>query len=371
MTMPTYGIEVIEDCKMSTQSNLWARSSREMVGWVERSEPHHVFREASSGGARCTRPTLHGFTLIELLVVITIIGILIALLLPAVQAAREAARRIQCTNNLKQLSLAVLLHEQARGIFPDGGEVGWAGVDQRASGDISDRPAGAIPTAAPKQNWGWMYQVLPYLEQGPLWGSSSIVNIMKTPLAVVVCPTRAPQRIRLDFGLAVGYRAMTDYAGNAGTSTQGSNGWGQSGNGNDAPITRRPNGTNIRGSSVTMADISDGTSNTLLAGEKCLNLGLINQHQTDDDGGWIDGWDWDVVRWGYYSPHADWVDGNPAVSDSGNVPLHGAFGSSHNNCFNAALCDGSVRTISFNVSLDAFKRLSSRNDGRTLDGREF
>jgi prepilin-type processing-associated H-X9-DG protein len=143
------------------------------------------------------------------------------------------------------------------------------------------------------------------------------------------------------------------------------------GNGFDAPITRRPNGTRDRGSSVRVADISDGTSNTLLAGEKCLNLGLTNQRQTDDDSGWIDGWDWDNIRWGYFQPHADWDDGSPSAADNGNADLHSAFGSSHNGFFNAALCDGSVRSISFNVSLDTFKKLSSRNDGQIIDGNAF
>jgi prepilin-type N-terminal cleavage/methylation domain-containing protein len=313
-----------------------------------------------------------GFTLVELLVVITIIGILISLLLPAVQAAREAARSMQCGNNLKQMSLGVLTHEQARGIFPDGGEMSWASADQRSGmTSVADR-TGAEPTTAPRQNWGWLYQILPHVEQDSLWRQVSVINTMKTPIAAYNCPSRLAPRI-IDVGAQYGRgsRAMTDYAGNAGTSAVGSNGWGMLGNGLDAPITRRPDGTSVRGSSVTMADIIDGTSSTLLAGEKCMNVGLIGSHQTDDDSGWVDGWDWDTVRWGYYQPHADWDDGAPSAADSGNVALHSAFGSSHNGFFNAALCDGSVRTISFNISLGTFKLLSSRNDGKIIDGNAF
>jgi len=330
-------------------------------------------------------PALHdsknprGFTLVELLVVITIIGILIALLLPAVQAAREAARSVQCANNLKQLSLGVLLHEEQHGIFPDGGHHQWAPVDQRTGGwmDTADRAPGEAPTVAPNQNWGWIYQILPYIEQEALWSSSSIMNIMETSPEVTRCPSRDGPRIcRYDLQgqAALGNRALTDYAGNAGTSAVGSNNWGMLGNGIDAPITRKPdNRVSDRGSSVRMSDITDGTSNTLLAGEKCLNVALIGiqGEQTDDGTGWVTGWDWDNIRWGYFPPHADWDNGDPNIAHSGYVHLRGAFGSSHRGYFNGALCDGSVRAISFSVSLDLFKRLSSRNDGKIIDGKEL
>jgi prepilin-type N-terminal cleavage/methylation domain-containing protein/prepilin-type processing-associated H-X9-DG protein len=128
-----------------------------------------------------------GFTLIELLVVITIIGILIALLLPAVQSAREAARRAQCNNHLKQLSLAVLNHESALQRFPTNG---WGyyylGDPERGSGV--------------RQPGGWIFNVLPYLEQQQLYslaagktGSARIAamtTMVQTALPTVICPSR-------------------------------------------------------------------------------------------------------------------------------------------------------------------------------------
>ena len=123
------------------------------------------------------------FTLVELLVVITIIGILIALLLPAVQAAREAARQTQCRNNLKQLALGCLHHEQTQRFLPTGGwGSGWLGDPDLGF----DRP----------QPGGWVFNILPYIEQQALhdWGRGGNFAgrgmMAATPLVVVQCPTR-------------------------------------------------------------------------------------------------------------------------------------------------------------------------------------
>ncbi len=137
-----------------------------------------------------SRPASTGFTLVELLVVITIIGILIALLLPAVQAAREAARQTQCKNNLKQLALGCLGHENAIGRFPTSG---W-GCQWTGDADLgTDR----------RQPGGWMYNILPFIEQqtlhdmgggGLAWNAPTkmAANLQRTsiPLTIYNCPTR-------------------------------------------------------------------------------------------------------------------------------------------------------------------------------------
>ena len=159
-----------------------------------------------------------GFTLVELLVVITIIGILVSLLLPAVQAAREAARRVQCQNNLKQIALGCLGHEQEQGFFPTGGWP-WHYVGDPDLGVGASQPG------------GWVFNILPYMEQQPLYmlgagksGDEKIAAIaqrVQTPLVWMNCPSRRRPGNRPYTGRApecpgLGLAAKGDYAGNAG-----------------------------------------------------------------------------------------------------------------------------------------------------------
>ncbi len=310
-----------------------------------------------------------GFTLVELLVVITIIGILIALLLPAVQAAREAARRMQCSNNLKQIGLACLNHEQLRGILPDSGEGPW----------LPRSMSGGTPATAPKQNWGWLYQILPYMEEENLWNLVSDSDVWKTAIPAYFCPSRRPPQSLPEYHPPLSLywpnyvRAMNDYAGNAGVDPAGSNGAWNQGNGKDGVIVRRPNGSTDRSPSVTIAAISDGTSNTLLAAEKTFNIARLGEWQPDDDGGYVEGWDFDTIRWGMFPPVPDWSEATSASQyDTNSFPtLRAAFGSSHSTGFNAVLADGSVQSLSYNIDFDVFKLLSSRNDGKAIDGSSF
>jgi prepilin-type N-terminal cleavage/methylation domain-containing protein len=304
--------------------------------------------------------TSRGFTLVELLVVIAIIGILVALLLPAIQVAREAARRSQCVNNLKQMSLAFSLHENTYRNYPDGGENQW----NRRMVVKGSNPQ--KPTVAPFQTWGWPYQILPFVEEEAVWALFPDSKAYGTPVSLYFCPTRGAPRV-IDINGAGDLRAMIDYAGNAGT-TENLSGFGMMGNGLDAPIVRRPDPTKKDRSGPVSPDkdILDGTSKTLLLGEKCLNVGILYQVKVDDDSGYVDGWDWDNMRWGYIPPAPDWSagEGDPLNVDP---PTHSAFGSSHPGLFNAALCDGSVTSISYNVDLKVFKLASSRNDGQVYE----
>ena len=322
-----------------------------------------------------SKRSARGFTLVELLVVIAIIGLLVALLLPAVQAAREAARRIQCANNLKQIGLAFHLHHDAHRILPDGGLRYWTFRRWAGGSSSSGKPA-----HAPNQDWGWGYQILPYLEHHSLWLDKNDATVGGTPIATYFCPSkRLPTTINLTgykssstdpYGVGITLfplRAANDYAGNGGNDSIGNdpnNQWIR-GNGRDGTVVRRPDGSVDRSRSVslTKGGIEDGTSYTMLVSEKCMNLGIATLPQPADDGGYAGGWDWDTIRWGRFPPMPDWYDPTPVLaSDTTNKNQHSAFGSSHG-ALNAVFVDGSVHSIRLDVDQTAFERVCSRNDG--------
>jgi len=199
------------------------------------------------------------FTLIELLVVIAIIAILIGLLIPAVQKVRESAQRTQCENNLKQIGIAFQSHHDSRGYLPTAGRC-----------DTGSTNNGQVAT---RDDWGWCYQILLYIEQDNLFNQPATVagddTILATPLPVLYCPSTRPTQTYLatsaahsGWGNWNGNWAKTDYAGCAGTQ-----------NGTAAPDG---NSTGVNGAVVRTgvdkitlaAGIPDGTSNTLVVGEK-------------------------------------------------------------------------------------------------------
>lgn len=307
------------------------------------------------------------FTFVELLVVIAIIGTLVGLLLPAVQSSRESARRMSCQNNLKQMALGFQSHETARKIYPDGGEWSWVGRTG-ANGSWA---------YAPNQHLGWPYQILVFIEEETVWDIPDFNQMARQLISTYACPSRRSPKVLPPFGPSVG-RGSMDYAGNGGTDDgrtvfdgraivpcvpERCISWSRPGNGRDAPLTRRPDGKDDRGSSVKTAMITDGLSNTLLVGEKCMNIGLLEYDQTDDDAGWVEGWDWENIRWSYLQPQPDFRDSSVAVRHSGYTTEHSSFGSSHPGSFNTAFCDGSIRTVDYSIDGRTFQQMGSRDDG--------
>lgn len=260
-----------------------------------------------------------GFTILELLVVMAVAALVIALTLSAVQNVRSAALRASCANNLRQLGLACHGYHDAHGRLPDGGTVYWA----------------------PLPGWGWHYQTLPWVEQDAVW----LAAVPSNPVVTFACPARGPRKFN--------NRWMTDYAGNAGLSTAGFNGWGMMGDGSDGLIVRRGQAV------VTLPRITNGTSNVLLLGEKRLNAGLLWRGQTDDDSGWADGWDWDGIRWGRGGPGKDWNEPNPDFAHAGYAERHSQFGGPHP-AFQGVMADGSVRSWGWGGEARVFEQSTVR-----------
>jgi prepilin-type N-terminal cleavage/methylation domain-containing protein/prepilin-type processing-associated H-X9-DG protein len=317
---------------------------------------------------RCYIRSFNAFTLVELLVVIAIIGVLIALLLPAVQAAREAARRTQCQNHLKQMGLAVQNYNSARGEYPTGGTEPWhdqGGLDARFS-----------------KGYGWMVQILSYVENENLRNISKgyglgdrqrDLEVRKTPVPMYFCPSRRQAIVRTAPASAENCSlgcALNDYA----SATPANNManvhpdlwyWQGVGHGTVVKgkeyfgvITRT-----IASDPCRDKDVTDGLSNTLMIGEKRVYLDRYEIGDWHDDIGWTDGWDPDIVRYTGYLPGPDVVEG-PNAPPPDQYGYH--FGSAHVTGFNAVFADGHVATISYDVDRIMFNALGDRRDGLTV-----
>ena len=306
----------------------------------------------------------HAFTLVELLVVITIIGILIALLLPAVQAAREAARNLQCKNNLRQLALGCLLHEESQERFP---ATGW---NYRYAGDpdkgFREDQAGS-----------WIYNILPYIEQTALRELGAGLPdaerretgriVCETVISTVFCPSRsrpmaAPYTVGSPWQFTNINRpnmfVRSDYAGNAGSRVSG----GVSDNN-----SRDQSGVLFTRGGLPAATIRDGLSNTYLVGEKYLNPDrYLDGTSPANDQGWVVGHDWDVIRW--TDPHPDFL---PRQDRLGVLGSQKNFGGPHAGQFNMAMADGSVRAISYGIDSETHYRLGHRASGEPIDDASY
>ena len=275
-----------------------------------------------------------GFTLVELLVVIAIIGVLIGMLLPAVQAVREAARRTQCNNNLRQITLAFHLNHDSHQQFPSGGWDFFRPPRFRDDG---------VPFTGEDQYAGWGYQILPYVEAGNIYESDSLTAIA-TPSSIFFCPTRrGPEAIDGEdnyfprFDIPTVTRALCDYAGS----------------------NRDGTGVLRQFKPLSIADLTDGTSNIMVVGDKRLNVQLLGGLQDDDNEGYSAGWNEDTIRRTDLPPAPDF---SAPVGDGGKL-----FGSSHPSTLNISLADGSVRAITYTIDADTFDKLGKRDDGAVLN----
>ncbi len=320
-----------------------------------------------------------GFTLVELLVVITIIGILVGLLMPAVQSARESARRAQCQNNLKQLGLAALAHEQANKWFPTGGwGWGWTGDPDRGFGM--------------KQPGGWLYNCLPYMDQMALHNqgagqpastkSTTAGQVIATPVAVFNCPTR---RKAAAYPCGAGFNNATnpgsvgrsDYAANQGDAALDETpNFPSSLAQGDSPTytwfdptagTNPVTGMSFMRSIVRMSMVTDGASNTYYAGEKFLDSdNYTNGQDLADNECALAGWDNDNFR--DAAGHTG-DSSNPHLTPYQDIQQYDphSFGSAHAGACNFVFCDGSVHNISYSIDPETHRRLANRNDGLPVD----
>ncbi len=287
-------------------------------------------------------PGRRAFTLVELLVVIAIIAVLIGLLLPAVQKVREAASRLRCANNLRQLGLGFHAYHDVLGRLPQGGK---NACDQPYANDAvaakcqnppPDDPTWGCCSPWDRTEWSWTWQILPYVEQQAVYNSPRNSVAYRSVVKTYYCPSRREPRL-------FNNEAKVDYVGCAGTGGNG--------------MLSRTGTPYVR----LVGDVPDGLSNTIMLGEKQLNVARLGLTYDDNEPAVAPGWDTEIYRLGASPPDHDrnhascWGDDPNAASS--------LFGSSHPTAVNVCLGDGSIRSVRYSVSRSVFQRACVRNDG--------
>ncbi len=334
-----------------------------------------------------------GFTLVELLVVIAIIGVLVALLLPAVQAAREAARRTQCTDHLKNLTLGMINHESTFKQLPGAGWSGhWTGDPDRGSGK--------------EQPGAWFYAILPFIEQQQLHDmgkgltgaarTAALIQRDSTPVAIANCPTRRSggPYVRSGgaalsgngTGTATNYAMTTpargDYAANVGDETRfDSKCLNISPNQYNSPklgfppSVREFTGVTFCGTAVKLRQVTDGLSNTIALGERFIPIDAYEGGDSQwiaDDWGLYVGFQDDTVRSTYYdalrNSHSPLNDREYTLAQANALPtkerddLRERFGSAHAGGCLVSMCDGSVDMLEYDIDPETFRQMGHRAD---------
>lgn len=299
-------------------------------------------RQSTATRSRNVRP---GFTLVELLVVIAIIGILVALLLPAIQAAREAARRSQCSNNLKQIGLGLMNYHDTHNAFP----AGWN----------KQSPNG-------QPDWGWAVMILPFTEQATLYeelnpterrlsqlyvagAPAATQQLLQTPIKTYRCPSDTLKALNtlITFGSTNHFRlATSNYVASVGTGSQTGTG--------------ANNGVFYGNSWHGVKDLLDGTAQTIAVGERSAshqaaqwagvggNNSIGNEHQprTTARGGFVINFDYTGT-------------GAPQNQSKG-------YASYHPGGTQFVMCDGAVRFVSQNTNSTIVQRMAIRDDGEAI-----
>lgn len=359
---------------------------------------------------RCT-----AFTLIELLVVIAIIGVLVGLLLPAVQKVREAANRMSCANNLKQIGLGLTNFHDTFSTFPTGGG-DW--------GDGVSYLAGGTPLQGTQQNGGWLYQMLPFIEQDNLYKSpdyngaavatnSNVIPLRSPPFPAGAyeasvqnnppwaggsgpltntasvkayhCPSRRGaelypgwRRVKNDYCAIVpprlplrstNLRPEDEFWGDGGrwygVIHPGNTGWNA--------------GFNAFYSAQRISNITDGTSNTMAITEKFMPYQSYTQWWSGDDKAAFHGYDDNTFR-STLDQRRYFAKGNPAQDfktaggDSGGTETWNAkfiIGSAHSSGVNAVFADGSVRHVKYGINNGIFNAIGHISDGLIVNMSDF